>query len=96
MYTLQCEQFLARQLEYPHAKASTSEEQPLLIDRGAAAEIPSLQAIRDWASDKLLREVEARFIILPSGGGACVRAPGLPATHPKDPADRIIGATALV
>jgi PIN domain nuclease of toxin-antitoxin system len=46
--------------------------------------------------ESFLREVEVRFIILPISGRACVRALRLPATYPKDPADRIIGATALV
>ena len=46
--------------------------------------------------ESFLHEVEARFIILPISGRACVRALKLPAVYPKDPADRIIGATALV
>jgi PIN domain nuclease of toxin-antitoxin system len=46
--------------------------------------------------ESFLREIEARFIVLPISGRACVRALGLPAAYPKDPADRIIGATALV
>jgi PIN domain nuclease of toxin-antitoxin system len=46
--------------------------------------------------ESFLREVEARFIVLPISGRACVRALGLPETYPKDPADRVIGATALV
>jgi PIN domain nuclease of toxin-antitoxin system len=46
--------------------------------------------------ESFLREVEARFIVLPISGRACVRALALPATYPKDPADRIIGATAIV
>jgi PIN domain nuclease of toxin-antitoxin system len=46
--------------------------------------------------ESFLREVEARFIVLPISGRACGRALGLPAAYPKDPADRIIGATALV
>ena len=50
----------------------------------------------DISLESFLREVEARFIILPISSRACVRALGLPATYPKDPADRIIGATALV
>ena len=50
----------------------------------------------DISLESFLREVEARFIILPISGRACVRARGLPAAYPKDPADRIIGATALV
>ncbi len=46
--------------------------------------------------ESFLQEVEARFVVLPISGRACVRAIGLPATYPKDPADRIIGATALL
>ena len=43
-----------------------------------------------------LEEVESRFVVLPMSGRACARAAGLPETYPQDPADRIIGATALV
>jgi PIN domain nuclease of toxin-antitoxin system len=50
----------------------------------------------DISLESFLQEVEARFIVLPISGPACVSAIGLPATYPKDPADRIIGATALV
>ena len=50
----------------------------------------------DISLESFLREIEARFIVLPISRRACVRALGLPATYPKDPADRIIGATALV
>jgi PIN domain nuclease of toxin-antitoxin system len=50
----------------------------------------------DLSLESFLREVEARFIVLPISGRACVRALGLPADYPRDPADRIIGATALV
>jgi PIN domain nuclease of toxin-antitoxin system len=50
----------------------------------------------DISLESFLREVEARFVVLPISGRACVRALGFPATYPKDPADRIIGATALV
>jgi PIN domain nuclease of toxin-antitoxin system len=46
--------------------------------------------------ESFLQEVESRFVVLPISGRACARAMGLPATYPKDPADRIIGATALV
>lgn len=46
--------------------------------------------------ESFLEEVEARFIVLPISGRACARITGLPASYPKDPADRIIGATALV
>ena len=46
--------------------------------------------------ESFLRELEARFVVLPITSRACVRATSFPATYPKDPADRIIGATALV
>ena len=46
--------------------------------------------------ESFLREIEGRFVVLPISGRACVRALALPETYPKDPADRIIGATALV
>ena len=46
--------------------------------------------------ESFLQEIEARFTILPITGRACVRTTTLPAVYPKDPADRVIGATALV
>jgi PIN domain nuclease of toxin-antitoxin system len=46
--------------------------------------------------ESFLTEVVARFIVLPITGRACARASGLPGTYPSDPADRLIGATALV
>jgi PIN domain nuclease of toxin-antitoxin system len=46
--------------------------------------------------ESFLTEVEARFTVLPISGRACVRSLGLPASYPKDPVDRIIGATAQV
>ena len=50
----------------------------------------------DISLQSFLQEVESRFVVLPITGRACGRATELPATYPKDPADRIIGATALV
>ena len=46
--------------------------------------------------ETFLSEIEARFIVLPITGRICVQAISLPASYPNDPADRIIGATALV
>jgi PIN domain nuclease of toxin-antitoxin system len=46
--------------------------------------------------ESFLHEVETRFTVLTISGRACARSLGLPAAYPKDPADRIIGATALV
>jgi len=50
----------------------------------------------DVSVESFLGEVEARFTVLPITGRACVRALSLPAAYPKDPADRIVAATALV
>jgi PIN domain nuclease of toxin-antitoxin system len=46
--------------------------------------------------ESFLEEIEARFVVLPISGRACARTAGLPAAYPRDPADRIIGATALI
>ena len=50
----------------------------------------------DISLESFLQEVEFRFVVLPITGRVCARAIGLPPSYPKDPADRIIGATALV
>ncbi len=49
----------------------------------------------DVSLESFLREVEIRFVVLPISSRVCVHALGLPNTYPKDPADRIIGATAM-
>jgi PIN domain nuclease of toxin-antitoxin system len=46
--------------------------------------------------ESALSEVELRFVVLPINSRISLRAFGLPRSYPKDPADRIIGATALV
>jgi PIN domain nuclease of toxin-antitoxin system len=46
--------------------------------------------------ESFLSEVERRFVVIPITSRICVRALSLPPNYPKDPADRIIGATALV
>lgn len=61
------------------------------------AMIESKRRIKLNASlETFLAEVEARFVVLPMTGQVCARAIGLPASYPRDPADRIIGSTALV
>ena len=50
----------------------------------------------DISLESFLQEVESRFVVLPTSGKVCARATELPRTYLKDPADRIIGATALV
>lgn len=44
--------------------------------------------------ESFLREVQTRFAVLPISGRTCACAVGLPGAYPKDPTDRIIGATA--
>ena len=46
--------------------------------------------------ESFLSEVEARFVVLPITARISASAFSLPAAYPKDPADRIIGGTALV
>lgn len=43
-----------------------------------------------------LSAIESRFVVLPITSRICVAAFSLPVGYPKDPGDRIIGATALV
>ena len=50
----------------------------------------------DISIESFLQEVEARFAVLPISSRAGARALELPAAYPTDPADRIIGAIALV
>jgi PIN domain nuclease of toxin-antitoxin system len=50
----------------------------------------------DISVESFLQEVESRFVVLPMSGRVCARAIALPSSYPKDPADRVIGATSLV
>jgi PIN domain nuclease of toxin-antitoxin system len=46
--------------------------------------------------ESALAEVESRFTVLPITGPISLRTLSLPENYPRDPVDRIIGATALV
>jgi PIN domain nuclease of toxin-antitoxin system len=46
--------------------------------------------------ESFLAEVEQRFVVLPITANIALQAFALPTGYPKDPADRIIGATALI
>ncbi len=46
--------------------------------------------------DIFLEETESRFTVFPITARVCARMAVLPASYPRDPADRLIGATALV
>jgi len=50
----------------------------------------------DVSLESFLSEVEGRFVVLPISARVCARILTLPTSYPKDPADRVIGATALV
>lgn len=45
--------------------------------------------------ESVLDEVQSRIAVKPITSRACLKALELPPNYPKDPADRIIGATAL-
>ena len=46
--------------------------------------------------ESFLAEVEERFVVFPITANIALQAFELPSSYPKDPADRIIGATALI
>jgi len=50
----------------------------------------------DISVESFLSEVEQRFVVLPITRSVCVQTLAFPRDYPKDPADRIIGATAVV
>lgn len=47
-------------------------------------------------AETVLAEFERRLIVLPITANIAMQAYDLPSSYPKDPADRIIGATALM
>jgi len=59
-----------------------------LSSRGRIHLTPSVETV--------LSEIEHRFIVFPITGNIALQAFELPTGYPNDPADRIIGATALV
>jgi PIN domain nuclease of toxin-antitoxin system len=75
-------------------------------DRGLAVADITLVEIARLAShgrinlipdvETVLSEIERRFVILPITSRIAMQAFALPANYPKDPVDRVIGATALI
>jgi PIN domain nuclease of toxin-antitoxin system len=49
----------------------------------------------DISVESFLQNVESKFVVLPMNSRICAKAMALPVTFPKDPADRMIAATAL-
>ena len=60
----------------------------LLASRGRVNFTPDVETT--------LSEVERQFLVLPITANIALQAFELPASYPKDPVDRIIGATALI
>lgn len=50
----------------------------------------------DTSIESFLNEIASRFVVFPITARACACAAALPPAYPNDPADRIIGATAIV
>lgn len=73
--------------------------EPVSISSISLLEIASLSSKKRISITMPLREflesLEAGFNVLPISSGACAKLAELPAGYPRDPADRIIGGTAL-
>ena len=50
----------------------------------------------DMSVESFLDDIESRFVVLPITGQVAAQAVAFPSNYPKDPADRLIGATALL
>ena len=48
------------------------------------------------SAESFLDEVEAQFVVKPITGRICAETMRLPVAYPRDPMDRLIGATAVV
>jgi PIN domain nuclease of toxin-antitoxin system len=83
-----------------HAIRQALEKGPLHIAGISLLEVARLMAasrIETTASlDALLASMEHDFTVLPITAAIAAATTRLPARYPRDPADRIIGATALV
>jgi PIN domain nuclease of toxin-antitoxin system len=98
--------WLAQDYKRISTAAHAAIEDPRNEDRGLAVSDITLVEIAQLAShgrinlipdvETVLAEVEHRFVILPITSRIAMRAFALPANYPKDPVDRIIGATAVV
>ena len=63
-------------------------ELAMMVSRGRVVVRTSMQ--------EFLREVERYFIVMPITGPIAERSVGFSENYPKDPSDRLIGATAIV
>jgi PIN domain nuclease of toxin-antitoxin system len=98
--------WLAQDYQRISKKAQAAIEDTRNKDRGLAVADITLVEIARLASHRrinllpdvetFLSEVERRFVILPITSKIAMQAFTLPANYPKDPVDRVIGATALI
>jgi PIN domain nuclease of toxin-antitoxin system len=65
-----------------------------LVEVARLASRGRIKSVPDAGS--FLSEVERRFTVIPITSNIAMQAFDLPAAYPKDPADRVIGATALI
>jgi PIN domain nuclease of toxin-antitoxin system len=81
-------------------EASHNQAESLFISDTALFEIANLVTRKRVALqaslEVFLQEVESHFVVLPIDRRIAARAAELPGNYPKDPVDRLIGATALV
>ena len=98
--------WLAQDYERISATAQSKIDDARRKDRGLAVSDITLLEIARLGSrgqinlipdaETVLAEVERHFVVLPITAAIALQAYELPSRYPKDPADRIIGATALV
>jgi len=98
--------WLAQDYKRISAAAQAAIENARIEDRGLAISDITLVEIARLAShgrinlipdvETVLSEIERRFVILPITSRIAMQAFALPANYPKDPVDRVIGATALI
>jgi PIN domain nuclease of toxin-antitoxin system len=98
--------WLAQDHKRISATAQVAIEDARNKDRGLAISDITLMEIARLAShgrinlipdvETVLSEVERHFVILPITSSIAMQAFALPANYPKDPVDRVIGATALI
>jgi PIN domain nuclease of toxin-antitoxin system len=98
--------WLARDHQRISPRARTAIQEARAKEQGLAVSSMTLLEIARLASygkihlnpdlETFLFDVERRFTILPITGRIAIQAFSLPPSYPKDPADRVIGATALI
>jgi PIN domain nuclease of toxin-antitoxin system len=98
--------WLAQDYQRISKAAQAAIEETRNKDRGLAVADITLVEIARLAShgrinllpdaETVLSEVERRFVILPITSKIAMQAFALPVNYPKDPVDRVIGATALI